>query len=151
MFNNRIAASAIIINDNKVLLNRCSLGPNGTSFLLGPGGGIEIEENLIHGLIREVREETGLNINVQKMLLVEDLLSNKYRMLKFWFLCDFIGGELIKTEEAEIEGIIDVNWYSREQLVHEIVYPEILKEIAWEEFLKKTWQTKYLDLKKADF
>ncbi|MCF7800205.1 NUDIX hydrolase [Candidatus Babeliales bacterium] len=75
MFNNRIAASAIIINDNKVLLARYSSGKNGTSFLVGPGGGIEIEENLIQGLIREVKEETGLSISAQKMLLVEDLLS----------------------------------------------------------------------------
>jgi len=38
-----------------------------------PGGGIDDGENPIHALIREIREETGIDISSYKIELVDDL------------------------------------------------------------------------------
>jgi hypothetical protein len=96
-------------------------------------------------------EETGLLVNPGRMLLVEDLLASKYRVIKIWFLCSIVGGEITETEEARIEGIVDVNWYTRSQLENEIVYPEILKSVDWNELSNAVIETKYFPLKKANF
>ena len=37
-----------------------------------PGGGIELDETITEGLIREFKEETGLNVKVGKLLSVQD-------------------------------------------------------------------------------
>ncbi|HBS48410.1 TPA: hypothetical protein DEO28_00155 [Candidatus Dependentiae bacterium] len=145
----RIAASGVIIKDDKVLLVRYKSKNDG--WLVGPGGGVEMEEDIKAALIREVQEETGVNVTPSKILFIEDLLSKKYRVIKIWFLCEFISGELVDTKEALIEGITEVSWFSKEDIENEIVFPKILKEIDWEMFFKDSWECKYLDLVKADF
>lgn len=150
MKNFRLAAAGIIIDKNKILLVRYK-DKNGQTLLVGPGGGIMPEEDLIAGLKREVFEETGLSVQPSRMLFVEDLLSSKHRMIKIWFFCSIVEGVITQTEEARIEGIIDVNWYTKSQLEYETVYPEILKAIDWLEFYSQTFETRYFTLKKANF
>lgn len=146
----RISAAGIVLHRGKVLLVRYS-NSDGTSFLVGPGGGVGDEEGLTDAIIREVKEETGIEVLPSKMLFVEDLGSKRYRMVKIWFLCKFAGGKLIKTQEAAQEGIIDVNWYTKEQLENEIVYPKILKEVDWKVFSRKTFELRYFGFVQADF
>ncbi len=146
----RISAAAIIIHKTKLLLVKYN-DKDCKTFLVGPGGGVKVEESLTHGLKREVWEETRLEVQPGRILLVEDLLSQKYRLLKIWFLCSIIGGQLEKTPEAQEEGIIDVNWYTKEQLVNQTVYPSIIMGIDWKTLINKDWETQYLDLKHANF
>ena len=74
----RIAASAITIKEDKILLVRYASG-KGSSYLVGPGGGINIDEPLEETVYREVLEETGIKVKANKMLFIEDLLSTKYQ------------------------------------------------------------------------
>ena len=110
-----------------------------------------IPEDMKTEVIREVKEETGIEVLPSKMLFVEDLESKSRRMVKIWFLCKFIGGKLIKTKAAAQEGIVDVNWYTKEQLENETVYPQILKEVDWKIFKRKTFELRYFGFVKADF
>lgn len=146
----RLAAAGIVLHEDNVLLVRYK-NPTSETFLVGPGGGVFPEEDLYSGLKREVLEETGLLVTPGRMVLVEDLLSSKYRVIKIWFTCSIVGGNLSKTEEAAIEGIVDVSWYTKKQLQNEIVYPEIIKSVDWNELLSENFETKYLPLKKANF
>lgn len=146
----RVAAAGIVLHENKVLLVRYK-NSKGQLFLVGPGGGVEASEDLAAGLIREVYEETGLIVKVGKLLLVEDLLAHRYRAIKFWFLCNIKGGTLTATEEAVAEGIVDVGWFSRQQLQGEVVYPRILLEYNWQNFESDDWQVQYAGLQRADF
>ena len=146
----RISAAGVILHQDRVLLVRYK-GQNDDTFLVGPGGGVQIEEDLHAGLKREVLEETGLHVSPGKMLVVEDMLASKYRVIKVWFLCTLAGGSLAKTEAAHIEGIIDVGWYAKDQLANETVYPEILQTFDWAEFSSNNFETKYLNMQKANF
>jgi len=121
----RISAAGIILNQNKVLLVRYK-NNDGSSFLVGPGGGAFIEEDLEACVRREVFEETRVNVNPGKILFIEDLLSSKYRIIKIWFLCSVVDGEIQGTEEAKTEGIIGADWFSKDQILNETVYPCIL-------------------------
>ncbi len=146
----RIAAGGIILKDNKILLVRYE-NINGNTVFVGPGGAANINESLEDALIREVFEETGVNVKVEKLLYVEDLLSSKHRLLKLWFLCNFIGGNITKTQDAINEGITEVNWYSQEELKNKIVYPNLLLITDWQDFLKNDQKIDYSSLKKAAF
>ena len=86
------------------------------------------DESITQALEREVKEETGLEVNPFKLLFVEDLLSSHYRMVKIWFLCHAVGGQVEKTQGAIDEGIIEVRWYKRDELTNEAVYPPVLLE-----------------------
>ncbi len=72
--NKIIKARAIIINDNKEIL----LANYAGTFLL-PGGKIEDNETIIAGLLREVLEETGIELktcSLQPLLFIEYFIKN---------------------------------------------------------------------------
>lgn len=147
----RIATGAIIMQEEKILLVRYN-DRHGRSFLVGPGGGVHgDDESITQTLMREVKEETGLEVSPQKLLFVEDLLSSRYRMVKIWFLCNIIGGQVEKTQGAIDEGIVEVRWYRRDELTNEVVYPLVLMNENWESLFGDNQESKYLQLRNADF
>ena len=146
----RISVGAIVIQEDHVLLVRYD-GAAGTSYLVGPGGGVLGNESIHQAAVREVREETGLEVSPQKVIFVEDLLSQRHRIVKIWFLCNLIGGQLTNTEGALEEGITDAAWYRRDELLNEVVYPPELLSYDWEAFPRHNWESKYLELRETDF
>jgi 8-oxo-dGTP diphosphatase len=64
-----------------------------------PGGGLEPEEMPDEGVCREVREETGLEVKVTRLVGVYGKRSRNE--LVFTFVCIVVGGELQLTNEAD--------------------------------------------------
>jgi 8-oxo-dGTP diphosphatase len=56
-----LAVSAAVIRDGKVLIVRRARPPANGAYTL-PGGGVEVGENLMQAVAREVLEETGLTV-----------------------------------------------------------------------------------------
>ena len=63
----RIAAGGLIFRDEAILLVRYCDADGGT-YLVGPGGGLEEDENVVQAIVREVEEETGITVRPQKRL-----------------------------------------------------------------------------------
>lgn len=57
----RNAAKAIILHENKILLNQC-FAPNLGEYYALPGGGQQPNESMEQAVIRECREETGYTV-----------------------------------------------------------------------------------------
>ena len=146
----RISAGAIIVQGGRILLVRYGDALHGRSYLVGPGGRVENDENIIQAVVREVKEETGLDVTPDKIPFIEDLISQRTRMVKIWVLCRPIGGQLVKTQGAVNEGIIEAKWYHKEELKDEVVYPTILASTDWLKFLEDGWEAKHLESKDAD-
>ncbi len=123
----------------------------GNTFLVGPGGGLEQEENILQAIVRETSEETGITVAPKRVVVIEDLLTSRYKMIKVWMVCNFVAGEIHHTEAAEKEGILEAVWFTKEQLASEVVYPTPLMEHKWEEFQADTWQVECLPSRKASF
>ena len=67
-----LAAVALIFNKDKTKLLGVSRKDNSTLFGL-PGGKVDVGESMSEGVIREVKEETGLNVkSVAPIFLRED-------------------------------------------------------------------------------
>ncbi|MFH1956829.1 MAG: NUDIX domain-containing protein [Patescibacteria group bacterium] len=70
----RILARVVIYNKGKILLVR----NKGESFWYPPGGQWEYEkENIIEAARREVEEEVGLKVNIEKLLYLQEFRPKK--------------------------------------------------------------------------
>jgi ADP-ribose pyrophosphatase YjhB (NUDIX family) len=116
----RPSAYGIVIKDKKILLSK--------QFVDGydlPGGGIDLGESLEEAVVREVKEETGINVSSPKLL---DVKSNFFKMthdngachqsLLFYYECEFIDGEfsIDGFDEQEKEYAEMPEWIPLEDL-----------------------------------
>ncbi len=111
----RVGASAIIFGRARqnVLLTRRS--DNGRWCL--PGGGMDPGESVAETYIREVLEETGLEVEVTRLvgvytspnIMVEYPDGNRIQPVAFSFEATVVGGELGLSDETTEYGYISVD------------------------------------------
>ena len=147
----RISAGGLVFKGDAVLLVRYRAIDSDETYLVGPGGGLEDEENIVQAIIRETREETGVTVRPMRVVAIEDLLSMRHKMIKVWMVCEFIEGEVRKTGDADREGIIAAAWFTRDQLAGEVVFPSLLVERAWEQLRSGTGEVEILPSRKARY
>jgi 8-oxo-dGTP diphosphatase len=101
----RVSATAFIRENGRVLLQRRS--DNGYWNL--PGGGLELGESLAQACLREVREETGLEIEIVRLIGVysaPEMTTMRYpdgRVIQYvtgLFECRVTGGKLELDHES---------------------------------------------------
>ena len=101
--NSRKAVKALIVDNDKILIVKRSkkdLYKPGVWEL--PGGKIKQNESLEQGLIREVKEETGINIEVLKHLNNQVFMKNKEtEIIMTTFLCKALTKDIILSDEHE--------------------------------------------------
>jgi 8-oxo-dGTP pyrophosphatase MutT (NUDIX family) len=103
-----------VVRDGHLLLIRARVGERG--FWLIPGGGREDGETEVACILREIREETGLKVTVERLLLDEPAHpGGMYRRYKT-YLCLPWPGEPSPGHEPEMEGdqrfaITEVRWF----------------------------------------
>ncbi len=109
----RSTAKAIIINDNKLLLNKCRDEYNGEYYSL-PGGGQHKFETMTDAVIRECLEETGYTVSPLRFAAIcEEICDNEdfrqsrpeyaHKMYHI-FVCRTLGEKIsIPTETDELQ------------------------------------------------
>lgn len=143
----RPSVYAVIIKDNRVFLSRQW---DGYDF---PGGGIELGETIGEALAREVKEETGMNIEAGKLVTCETSFfklhsSGQYiHSLLLYYLCDIIGGEVSAAfqDESEKQYMGAPEWIDMETTEH-IKFYNSVDSLA---VLKKANRIKDLSEKRA--
>jgi ADP-ribose pyrophosphatase YjhB (NUDIX family) len=105
-----------VVKDGKVLLVRRGNEPGRGKWSL-PGGRIRFGERSEEAALREMREETGLEVRLRRVVDVVDVFwrSEMGELLEHFVIVDFeaevIGGELRPADDA-----LDARWFSPEEL-----------------------------------
>ena len=95
-----------------------------------PGGKLELGETLRDGVVREVREETGLTVAPGLIVEVVDRIVRddegrvRYHYVLIDFLCSRVDGELRAGSDAE-----DAAWVPRSELADRNIAPFTLAVI----------------------
>ena len=93
----------IVLDDENRMLMVCQHHEDRDIWMV-PGGGIEEGESSLEAAVREVEEETGLDIEVQKLLWhVEEVSERGQRFVNF-FLGEMTGGTLELGEDPEFDA-----------------------------------------------
>ncbi len=130
----RISAGVLVELDDRILLVR--YGQH--DFWVAPGGGARGTESLRETARREVREETGLDIEVRELMYIEEFHSPDVRYCKFWFAGWLLGGTLeVGGLEARAEGIAEAAWISRTEFAGKRVFPSVLADRYWTDRMQK--------------
>jgi 8-oxo-dGTP diphosphatase len=89
----RIRVCGILLEgDSMLLANHRGLGT--THFWAPPGGGMEFGESATECLVREWKEETGLDIKVSDFLFACEFIKSPLHALELFFLVKKLGGTM---------------------------------------------------------
>lgn len=101
-----VGVGGIVFNDaGDVLLVKRKHEPLAQQWSL-PGGGLDVGETLEAGTAREIKEETGLEVEVGPMveafdrILLDDAGQVSYHFVLVDYLCRCVGGELMAASDA---------------------------------------------------
>lgn len=119
-----ICANCFIRKDNKYLVLRRSKNKKYAPGVIHPvGGKVEPGENPYEAAIREVTEETGVevdNLRLEAVLLeMEPHLNEPWDWIIFHFSADYIKGDPKKTVEGELI------WLSGVEIRNEQLFPSL--------------------------
>jgi mutator protein MutT len=109
-----VGVGAVIVDEGRVLLARRGHEPMKGHWTL-PGGLLELGESLTEGVVREVREETGLTVEVLQLIELLDRIHSQETRVRYHYviadyLCRVTGGALQAASDADA-----VRWVEREE------------------------------------
>lgn len=116
-----VGVGAVIVDHGRVLLIQRGSEPMLGKWTL-PGGMLEVGESLIAGVVREVREETGLTVEPVELVELLDRIHRdgervRYHYVIADYLCRLVGGELKAASDAEaVRWVERAEWNSHSAL-----------------------------------
>lgn len=129
----RLAVRGVILRDDRLLLVNAWKGR--THLWTCPGGGVEVHQSLAQALIREVHEETGLEVAVHEPCLVNEFHDPEgtFHQVDLYFRCTLLAGDP-EGAWTDPEGIVSHRrWVTREDLANRRlrVKPDSLAAAVW--------------------
>jgi len=112
-----------------------------------PGGQVEVDENLIDALIREIKEESGIDTTVSYLIGVYsntgifkwyDGVTDVPTQVIFDFVCKPVGGDLDVSEET-----IDNRWVAKDKVLDFISHSAI--RTRYQAYLGFNGTVKYME------
>jgi len=130
-----VGVGAVVVKDGRVLLVRRGHEPSKGQWSL-PGGMLEVGEGLTAGVVREVKEETGLRVEVVELVELLDRIHRdgervRYHYVIADYLCRVVDGELRAASDAEaVRWVEHSEWNSHSALVLDPVTVRVM-ELGW--------------------
>ena len=135
-----VGVGAVIIEQNRVLLVQRGREPLKGKWSL-PGGMLELGESLAEGVVREVREETGLIVEVLELVELLDRVHResipdgervRYHYVIADYLCRVVGGTLQASSDADaVRWIERAEWNSHSALALDPITIRVI-EAGWQ-------------------
>ncbi len=137
----KIDTRAAIFKDGKILMVHEN---NGTWSL--PGGWCDVDQSVASNVIKEAKEETGLEVLPQKLIAVQDwrkhnVCNYAYGVIKIFVLCKEVSGTFV--ENIETTG---VQYFGREELPGNLAVEKTTMEQAimcFDACADRNWMTQF--------
>jgi len=118
--NPRPTASALVLYKNKLLLTKRGRAPYKGWWEL-PGGFVERGESADHAVVRELKEETGLKIKLERIIgIYPDIYT--YNSDQFYTLNIFYVAKALSGKLKVMDDICDSKWYAKKDLPKNIAF-----------------------------
>lgn len=136
----KIDTRAAIFKEGKILLVHKA---NGTWAL--PGGWVDVNVSAMENMIKEVKEEAGLDIRVKRIIAVQDREKHNrpiyaYKVCKIFMQCEVTGGKFtpnIETTGFDYFSIDKLPCLAEEKNNREQI------EICFKAMLSESWEALY--------
>ncbi len=128
-FNYRVGA--IILHDNKLLMVKNNKAP----YFYSVGGRVKLHESSEDAIVREVYEETGIHMEIERLGFVhenfftEDITRERFHELSFFFyMKDMDALNTIFMSFTEDGAKEELQWIPLYKIADVYLYPEFFKE-----------------------
>lgn len=108
--------AAIIKKEDKIFITKRATGEFADMWEF-PGGKIELLESREEALIREIKEELELDINITKYLTTIDYDYESFHLTMHCFICEIAGGKL------SLNAHNDAKWINISDVDNEVWVP----------------------------
>ena len=135
-----IGVGAVVVDQGRVLLVQRGHEPSKGKWSL-PGGMLELGESLTQGVAREVKEETGLNVEAIELVELIDRIhkesgpsgqSVRYHYVIADYLCRVLGGTLQAASDADAARWVErAEWNSHSALALDPITMRVI-EAGWQ-------------------
>ena len=131
-----VGVGAVIVHEGRVLLIQRGSEPLKGHWTL-PGGALELGESLAQGVMREVREETGLEVQIIELVELLDRIHHQDNRVRYHYviadyLCRVTGGELqAASDAAAVRWVERAEWNSHSALVLDPITVRVI-EMGWQ-------------------
>jgi ADP-ribose pyrophosphatase YjhB (NUDIX family) len=104
----KVDIRAVVLKEDKILLSR----ERSDGRFSIPGGFADINYSPSEVAVKEVKEETGLTVKINRLLAIVDTDRHNFPPLEFHYykiviLCDLVGGELRDNDETTDANFFD--------------------------------------------
>ena len=131
-----LGVGAVVVDRGRVLLIRRGTEPMKGHWSL-PGGLLELGESLADGVVREVREETGLLVDPVELIELLDRIHREADRVRYHYviadyLCRVVGGDLLAASDADaVRWVERAEWNSHSALALEPITVRVI-EAGWQ-------------------
>jgi ADP-ribose pyrophosphatase YjhB (NUDIX family) len=140
-----VGVGAVVVHEGRVLLVRRGSEPLKGHWTL-PGGLLELGESVVGGVMREVREETGLLVEPVELVELVDRIHRerivreagreaarvRYHYVIADYLCRVTGGELRAASDADaVRWVERAEWNSHSALVLDPITVRVIEK-GWQ-------------------
>lgn len=131
-----VGVGAVIVHEGRVLLVRRGREPLKGHWTL-PGGVLEVGEALHDGITREIKEETGLEVEVIELIELLERIHREGSRVRYHYviadyLCRVTGGELRAGSDADaVRWVERAEWNSHSALILDPVTVRVLEK-GWQ-------------------
>jgi len=143
----------VVIPDEEGRILMVKQSHEGKEIWMVPGGGIEAGENAAEAAVREVLEETGLKVRINRLLWhVEEISESRGQRFVNFFLAEKVGGSLGLGADPEFDRdhqvLREARFLSKkENLALDRVYPEYLRTELWEALEPKYYRNEIFKIR----